>query len=86
VENQVVSSNIPTLILTGRFDPITPPEWGAETAQTLPRSYVVEFPNSGHWQVRYGRCPLGIMLTFVEDPLNAPDESCINGLGGVSFE
>jgi pimeloyl-ACP methyl ester carboxylesterase len=86
VENQPVSSDIQTLLLTGRFDPITPPEWAAQAAQTLSHSTVYEFPNSGHWQVRYGRCPVGIMLAFLQDPFNTPDGSCIDGLGGVNFE
>ena len=34
-ENQSVTSDIPTLVISSEFDPITPPAYGKEAAQTL---------------------------------------------------
>ena len=43
-----VRSAVPTLVLAGRFDPITPPEWGREVADGLEQSYFRELPDAGH--------------------------------------
>jgi len=84
-ENMPVISSIPTLILTGTLDPITPPEWGLLASETLSNSYVYEFPNAGHWEMRSGSCALGIGLAFIDNPEGEPDASCIVGLGGPRF-
>src|SRR5204862_6234492 len=51
VENQPVTSSVPTLIYAGRFDPITPPAWSQIAGQTLDHSYYYEF-TEGHWAMR----------------------------------
>jgi pimeloyl-ACP methyl ester carboxylesterase len=43
-----VESDIPTLILAGAYDPITPPEWSRSVAERLNNSYYYEFPAAGH--------------------------------------
>ncbi|NIT65351.1 MAG: alpha/beta hydrolase, partial [Gemmatimonadetes bacterium] len=48
VENQAVSSDIPTLVLGGEFDPITPPQYGRQAAATLPNSFFFQYPGLGH--------------------------------------
>ncbi len=48
LENEPVSSDIPTLILAGEYDPITPPLWGRLVAESLLQSAYVEFPGQGH--------------------------------------
>ncbi|HJW82980.1 MAG TPA: alpha/beta hydrolase, partial [Anaerolineae bacterium] len=78
VENKPVSSDIPTLVLSGEFDPITPPAWGRLVAQTLSRSVYVELPNSGHGgSLTGGECARGIVLAFLDDPAGEPDTACI---------
>lgn len=84
-ENAPVTSDLPTLILAGQFDPITPPEWGQLTAQTLSQAYFYEFPNAGHWVIRSGACPLDVTLDFLQDPATPPDAACIGGLGAPDF-
>ncbi|GAB4469089.1 MAG: alpha/beta fold hydrolase [Anaerolineae bacterium] len=85
LENEPVSSVVPTLILTGQLDPITPPEWGRLAAQTLPAAYVYEFPGTGHWQMRSGSCPLQIGMAFLQNPYQPPDTGCIAGMGSPAF-
>lgn len=46
IEAKPVVSDIPTLILSGRMDPIAP--YGALTQQTLQNSQLIEFDNVGH--------------------------------------
>jgi pimeloyl-ACP methyl ester carboxylesterase len=57
-----VHSVIPTLIVTGQYDPPTPPAYGRLAAATLTRSYFTEFPRLAHApqplrRVRGGRLP-----------------------------
>jgi len=47
-QRQPVVSSIPTLILEGTYDPITPPANGNEVARTLSNQVTLLFPASGH--------------------------------------
>ncbi len=86
VENQPVVSDIPTLILSGEYDPITPPTWGAMTSETLANSYHFTFPGLGHGVSIVGDCPIGIVTDFLDTPLNEPDSACIADMPGPLFE
>lgn len=43
-----VTSSIPTLVLSGELDPITPPVWGDQVAAHLSNSKHVVMPGTGH--------------------------------------
>jgi pimeloyl-ACP methyl ester carboxylesterase len=43
-----VTSDIPTLLLSGELDPVTPPAWGEEAKRTLSKSLHVVVPGLGH--------------------------------------
>lgn len=77
IEDMPVASDIPTLVLAGEFDPITPPVWGQIAAATLSRSFYVEFPGVGHGAIDGGTCPMQIIQTFLVTPLTPPDTTCI---------
>ena len=79
VENEPVSSDIPTLVMTGEFDPITPPRWGLQAAETLSRSYTFEVPGAGHGASFVAGCPHDIVMAFLDNPAVAPDASCLAG-------
>jgi pimeloyl-ACP methyl ester carboxylesterase len=85
VENQPVTSEIPTLIMTGEFDPITPPDFGKLASETLPNSFMYEFPGTGHGASVAGRCPAGIMADFLAVPDRRPNDRCISRMDGVRF-
>jgi pimeloyl-ACP methyl ester carboxylesterase len=85
VENHLVVSDIPTLLLTGEYDPITPPEWASLTAETLGNSTVYQFPGWGHWIMRSGSCGLKIGLDFMDTPTAPIDASCIASMGPPAF-
>lgn len=72
-----VRSNVPTLIFSGNFDPITPPANGETAADTISPSYVYEFPAYGHGAMTSGNCPNAMIAAFVRNPDRAPDASCI---------
>ena len=77
IESEPVTSDIPTLVLAGSFDPITPPSWGRLAAETLENSHFFEFPNAAHGVFVSGACPVGMVSEFLESPKSEPDASCI---------
>ncbi|NJK78908.1 MAG: alpha/beta hydrolase [Chloroflexaceae bacterium] len=86
IENQAVVSDVPTLVLAGDYDPITPPQWGQIAAETLSNGYYYEFPGFGHGVSVSGACPEGITRAFIANPSQAPDTSCMAGLTGANFQ
>jgi pimeloyl-ACP methyl ester carboxylesterase len=85
VENEPVISDIPTLLFSGRHDPVTPPNWAAETAQTLSVHYYYEFANMAHGVMRSDPCALQMGLAFLDDPLHAPESACMEQAQGIQF-
>lgn len=83
--NEAVVSDIPTLVVAGRFDPVTPPAWAELAAETLSSSYYYQFPNVGHGVIRSDGCALMIALDFLDDPTTEPDSSCMDSLEEFSF-
>lgn len=80
-----VISDLPVLVLSGEYDPITPPEWGTLAAETLSNSYEFTFPGIGHGALDAGKCPNAIILAFLANPLTGPDATCIMEMPGVEF-
>jgi pimeloyl-ACP methyl ester carboxylesterase len=78
IENQAVSSDIPTLVLAGRYDPVTNTKWGELAASTLSNSYFYIFPNAAHGVFLSGDCPVNIVQEFLDNPNVEPNSSCID--------
>jgi pimeloyl-ACP methyl ester carboxylesterase len=72
-----VQSSIPTLILSGEIDPVTPPVWGDEVAKTLPNSRHIVMAGTGHTAGGTG-CGRRLIKAFVDagTPANL-DTSCV---------
>lgn len=85
IEAAPVVSDIPTLILTGALDPITPPRWGALTAETLSNAHVFTVPNAGHGVTFAFECPRDFMRWFLTDPLAQLDTSCLQEIAAPTF-
>jgi pimeloyl-ACP methyl ester carboxylesterase len=79
-------SDIPTLILGGEFDPVTPPEYGELIAGYLSASYVFELPGVGHDVLTASECARNLIGDFVADPTQSLDASCIAEMPGAVFE
>jgi pimeloyl-ACP methyl ester carboxylesterase len=77
-----VRSDIPALILTGEYDPTTPPEWGALIATDLPNSHLYQFPGFGHGIVNSrNECAARLLLEFVQEPERIPTSAaCVDAL------
>lgn len=79
-----VVSDIPTLVLAGQYDPITPPAWGQQVAENLSSSFFIEFPGVGH-SVTNNPCPLGFAAAFIDDPTQAPGLDCVDNMRSLQF-
>lgn len=68
---------VPVLLLSGEWDPVTPPSWGEEVAEHLPNSRHVVMPRTGHGVA--GRCASSIIDQFVtEGTIEGLDTTCVN--------
>jgi pimeloyl-ACP methyl ester carboxylesterase len=85
IENEAVVSDIPALVLSGRYDPVTPPAWGRMAAETLHNGFDYELSISAHGAMRSNSCALEIGLQFLDDPTTEPDVSCLDELGSLEF-
>jgi len=83
-QRAVTRSTIPTLILSGGFDAVTPPSWGKIAARTLPNSTDVVIPGVGHFAASVSGCAQRVIASFLAKP-NAPDTRCVGGLRPPSF-
>lgn len=83
---QPVVSDIPTLILEGEFDPVTPTAYAEQVAEHLSNSYLYEFPGIGHNILIASNCARDIAGQFMADPTSEPDASCIDDMPGVVFD
>jgi hypothetical protein len=80
-----VTSSIPTLVLSGELDPVTPPSWGEEAAATLSNSLHIVMPGTGHTAGGTG-CGQRIMRQFIEKgSIEGLDTSCIDKVKRPAF-
>jgi pimeloyl-ACP methyl ester carboxylesterase len=75
-QNPTTDGDIPTLVLAGSFDPITPAAWGQLAASTLPKSTFMLFNGAGHGTFVAGDCPMAKIKTFVGDPASGGGPPC----------
>lgn len=61
-QQEPVTSAIPTLILSGEYDPVTPPASGMLAARTLSKSYYFSFPGVGHVVVGANACATSMYM------------------------
>jgi pimeloyl-ACP methyl ester carboxylesterase len=73
--NEPVVSDIPTLVLAGTYDPVTPPQNGKDAVATLPNSTYVEIDGVGHAVLFSNPCSSAIYRSFLESPDN-PETDC----------
>jgi pimeloyl-ACP methyl ester carboxylesterase len=87
-ENAPLTSDIPTLIITGKYDPITPPSYAQQVAKYLSNNYYFEFSNLGHVPTASDTtgCAMSMTVDFLDNPETEPDSACMNQLGKVRFE
>jgi pimeloyl-ACP methyl ester carboxylesterase len=84
--NEPVTSELPVLVLAGRYDPVTPPADSRSTAQALPNATYVEADGIGHGVLYSGTpCFLDMYVTYLEAPSEPVDTSCGDEHPGPAF-
>lgn len=74
---------IPTLVLNGAYDPVTPQPYGEAVARKLKRAHVYTFPGLGHGSffpppgMPATDCVIQIATDFLAKPRQAPNSSCL---------
>ncbi|PCJ47969.1 MAG: hypothetical protein COA74_09940 [Gammaproteobacteria bacterium] len=85
IYNQNLTSNIPTLLLSGEIDPVTPPRWGDKMAKYMTNSLHLIAANTGHNVAPKG-CASKLMAQFInQGNLKDIDGSCLDKLKRPSF-
>jgi pimeloyl-ACP methyl ester carboxylesterase len=93
VDGALAVTETPVLLLQGGLDPQTPPH-RAEAARahfTGPGQHFVDFPFGTHILLgstpgRGGDCATRLLADFLDDPLEAPDTSCVDTVKAVDFD
>jgi pimeloyl-ACP methyl ester carboxylesterase len=80
-----VTSDVPTLLLSGEFDPTVPPNMAEVAAEQLTHAYLYTFPGVGHSVIGSSACATAMMLAFLEEPAQAPDAACLEEMPGLVF-
>ena len=83
--DEPLTSDIPTLLLTGDLDPITPPRWSEQIAEGLSDSVLVQFPFTGHGSLPSQPCAVSITSAFLDDPADEPATDCVDDVGAPPF-
>ena len=75
-ERQPVASAVPTLLLSGGFDWITPPAWAEQAAKHLSASRHVVVRTKGHAVVFQDECAARLLAAFIDNPAPKQPLSC----------
>jgi len=84
-----VRSDVPALILTGQWDPVTPPKYGDIAARNFRNSLHVVVPAGGHGfnGVTNIECVDGLIAAFVaRGSVQGLDTSCVNTVHRSGFQ
>lgn len=80
-----VESDIPTLILAGRFDPITPPAQARGAAERLANGHYVEFADLAHGVFMDDACARMVTAEFLDRTRDAPGHDCLREARALEF-
>ncbi len=75
-----LQSTIPTLVVSGYFDPVTPPSMAKQIVKTLPNSFLITIPTMSHVfeGLSNPECFDKIVVDFFNKPDTMPNIGCIN--------
>ncbi len=80
VEHERVASDIPTLVLAGAYDNLTPVTWNKSAFVTLQNGEFVLAPMSAHAVITYSTCGEQLGQAFIADPVAPLDTACLADL------
>jgi pimeloyl-ACP methyl ester carboxylesterase len=73
-----VTSDLPVLLLSGQYDPITPPSFADVAAAGLAQGINLVHPTGSHGVAFGDPCLDSILTQFLNDPQVAPDAACLD--------
>lgn len=85
LENAPIFSDVPTLLLAGLYDPITPPQYARLAGSRLINSFYFEFLSAGHDVLSNEPCAGELAKQFLEDPMRMPAHACLGKLKPPEF-
>jgi pimeloyl-ACP methyl ester carboxylesterase len=71
-----VESGLPSLVLAGFNDPVTPPSYAKLAASHLSKAFYVEFPAIGHDVLGNSDCAGRVAEAFLDQPDRQPTDPC----------
>lgn len=74
--NAEFRTNVPTLIVSGRYDPITPASFGDMVARSNPHATHIVIPNGAHGAMLSNKCAADIAKAFWQNPTQTLDTVC----------
>jgi pimeloyl-ACP methyl ester carboxylesterase len=83
-QRAATTSTIPTLLLSGSFDPVTPTSWARIAARTLPNSTAADFAGIGHFVTLESPCAQQVFASFLATP-SAPNTACVAAVRPPTF-
>lgn len=83
-ENEPVVSDIPTLVVAGQYDPITPPSFAESAHEYLTNSTYLMIENESHG-ASLSECGAKIARSFFNDPEGEVDTDCLSGVPDLEF-
>ena len=90
VGNQDLNVDIPTLILAGEYDPITPPAWGRQLIGSFSQATFFEFPGTSHYVLDSGGkasdCSQTVANAFLSNPDQPPNADCLNDVKPLALQ
>jgi len=81
-------SEVPTLLISGQWDPVTPPAYGEMAAKNLPNSLHIVVPSGGHGSggLVGAECLPNLMAGFINrGTAKGLDTSCVKAIHRKSF-
>lgn len=84
-EYALPETDIPTLLIEGDLDPITPPPLAHAIEPGFANSTYVEFPYAGHAPTRSVECAGDLLNRFFDDPSATPDLACASDMEAPEF-
>ncbi|QKK01393.1 MAG: alpha/beta fold hydrolase [Pseudomonadota bacterium] len=83
--HQPVSPDVPVLLLSGEFDPVTPPSYGEEVAAQFDNARHLIAPGRGHIVLTLP-CLSGVVAEFVDSAaVDGLDAECLDSVGPEPF-
>ncbi len=75
--NEEFRTKVPTLIVSGRYDPITPANFGDTVARSNPHATHIIIPSGAHGAMLSNACAANIAKAFWQDPTQTLDTVCV---------